>query len=118
MKAEQAAYNASMTKTAQSLTTQFRDIAWAFCLEVWGKALNAARVDADAKLRGTNKVYYPPALRIAPSFAPPPLDLSSTSSASKSTTVPTPTPSAGKEKEQQLSTLVVELKLKVVVEVE
>ena len=35
-KVEQAAYDASMTKTAQSLTSQLRDIARAFCLEVWG----------------------------------------------------------------------------------
>ena len=36
-----------MTKTAQSLTAQLRDVAWAFCIEIWGKALNAARVSAN-----------------------------------------------------------------------
>lgn len=39
--AEQVAYDASMTKVAKSLTTQLRDVARAFCLEVWGQALNA-----------------------------------------------------------------------------
>lgn len=33
-KAEQPVYDASMTKIAQSLTAQFKDVAWAFCLEV------------------------------------------------------------------------------------
>ncbi|XP_065634029.1 GDSL esterase/lipase 5 [Quercus suber] len=73
-----------------------------------GEAFNAARVDADAELRRTNKVYYPPALRIAPSSAPPPPDPSSASSTPKSTTILTPTSSAGKEKEQP-STPIVEL---------
>ena len=33
-KAEQAMYDAGMTKTAQSLIAQLRDVAWALCLEV------------------------------------------------------------------------------------
>lgn len=40
----QAAYIAGMTKTAQILTSQLRDVAQDFCLEVWNKALNVARV--------------------------------------------------------------------------
>jgi len=107
-----------MTKTAQSLTAQFRDIPWAFCLEVWGDALNTAGVSADADLRGTDKVYYLLALSIAPSFAPPSPDPTSASSAPKSTTIPTSTPFAGKEKEQQPPSLVVKLEPKDVVEVE
>ena len=35
-KVEQADYDSGMTKTAQSLTSQLRDIARAFCLEEWG----------------------------------------------------------------------------------
>lgn len=35
-KVEQADYDSGMTKTAQSLTSQLRDVARAFCLEVWG----------------------------------------------------------------------------------
>ena len=111
------AYNAGMTKTAQSLTAQLRDVAGVFCLQVWGEALNAVGVDADAELRETDKVYYPLALRISPSSAPSPPDLSSTSLALKSTTISTPTSSVGKEKEQQPSSLVVELEPKDIVEV-
>ena len=33
-KAEQAAYDAGMTKTTESLTAQLRDVVRAFCLEV------------------------------------------------------------------------------------
>ena len=33
-KAEQAAYDAGMTKAVKRLTAQFRDVAQAFCLEV------------------------------------------------------------------------------------
>lgn len=35
--AEQAAYKAGMTKATERLTTQLRDVAQAFCLEVWGQ---------------------------------------------------------------------------------
>ena len=58
-KAEQIAYDAGMTKTTQSLTIQLKDVARAFCLEVWGEALNTARVSADFDLKGSDKVYYP-----------------------------------------------------------
>ena len=64
--AEQAAYNAGMTKTAKSLTAQLRDVARAFCLEVWGQALNIAMVSTESELRAPYKVYYPLALRLAP----------------------------------------------------
>jgi len=49
-KAEQAAYDARMTKVEESLTAQLRDVARAFCLEVWGQALNAAGVDTKSEL--------------------------------------------------------------------
>ena len=39
---EQVAYDVGMTKAAESLTTQLRDVARAFCLEVWGQALTAS----------------------------------------------------------------------------
>lgn len=72
--AEQVAYDAGMTKAAESLTTQLRDVARAFCLEVWGQALNAARVDANSELRAPEKVYYPPALHLPPTLPPPQAD--------------------------------------------
>ena len=34
--AKQATYDADMTKAVKSLTAQLRDVAHAFCLEVWG----------------------------------------------------------------------------------
>ena len=64
--AEQAAYDAGMTKTTESLTVQLRDIARAFCLEVWSQALSAAGVSIESELRAPNKVYYPLALHLAP----------------------------------------------------
>lgn len=73
-KAKQAAYDVGMTKTAKSLTTQLKDVARAFCLEVWGQALSAARVDTESELRAPDKVYYPPTLRPAPRSPQPPVD--------------------------------------------
>ena len=48
--AEQATYDAGMTKVPESLTTQLRDVAWAFCLEVWGQDLSVTRVSAESEL--------------------------------------------------------------------
>ena len=50
-KAEQAAYDAGMTKMVESLTAQLRDVAWAFYLEMWGQALTITRVSAKLELR-------------------------------------------------------------------
>lgn len=79
-KAKQATYNAGMNKIAQSLITQLLDIAQAFCLKLWGEALNVAGVDANSDLRGSSSIYYPPAHRISPSLTP--LVLGSTSTPS------------------------------------
>ena len=35
-KVEQAAYDVGMIKIAESLTVQLKNVALAFCLEVWG----------------------------------------------------------------------------------
>lgn len=67
-----------MTKTAQSLTDQPRDVAQAFCLEVWGQALSVAGVNTDLELRALDKVYYPPTLRLTPILTQPSADPSST----------------------------------------
>lgn len=95
VKAEQATYNAGMTKTAQSLTAQLRDVAQAFCVEVCGDALNVAGVDVESNLRGANKVYYLLAFRIAPSTTPPPPSPSFASSVPKSTTTSATTLASG-----------------------
>ena len=113
-KAEQAAYDAGMTKAVESLTAQLRDVTQAFCLEVWGQALNAAEVNTESKLRALDKVYYPPALRLAPS----PLQLSAdpssapTSSSTQLASTPSATPAKGKEKKQPSPTNVVEVETK------
>ena len=107
-----------MTKTAQSLTAQLKDVARTFCVEVWSKALNTTGVMANSDLRGANKVYYPPALCLTPSIAPPPPNLSSTSSVPKSTTTSTTKPASRKDKEQPTSTPVVLLESEEVTEVE
>ena len=78
-KAKQDAYDAGMTKIAQSLTAQLWDVVRAFCLEVWGEALNVAGVSAESELRAPDKVYYPLALCFAPSFPQPPVNPNPTS---------------------------------------
>ena len=102
-----------MTKTAQ-----LRDVARTFCAKVWSEALNITGVEVNFDLRGVDKVYYPPALRLTPSIAPSPPNLSSTSSVPKSTTTSTTKPTFGKDKEQPTSTPIVELESEEVVEVE
>jgi len=64
--AKQVAYDAGMNKATKSLTAQLRDIAFVFCLEVWGQALTAAGVGTKSVLRAPDQVYYPPALRLVP----------------------------------------------------
>ena len=114
-KAEQVAYDASMTKsmtkTAESLTAQLKVVAWAFCLEVWGQALNVARISTASELRAPNKVYYPLALRLALSPSQPSTDLGQapTSFSTQPTTTPFATPTKDKEKEQPTPTNVVEV---------
>lgn len=108
----------SITKTAQSLTAQLKDVAQAFCLEVWNEALNAAGVSAKSNLSEAYKVYYSPALCIAPNSAPPSPNPRSVSSVPKSTTTSTTPPYSGKEKEQPTPTPIVELESGVVVKVE
>lgn len=117
-KVEQAAYGANMTKTAQSLIAQLRDVAWAFCAEVWNEAFNTAGVDVAFDLREVDKVHYPPTLCVAPSTTPPPPNPSSTSLAPKFTTTATTMPSPGKDKEHPTPLSIVELESKEVAKVE
>lgn len=117
-KAEHAAYDAGMTKTAQSLTAQLRNVARNFCAEVQSEALNTTGVEADSDLRGADKVYYPPTLCLAPSIALPPPNPSFTSLVPKSTTTSTIKSASEKDKEQPTSMPIVELESEMVVEVE
>lgn len=72
--AEQVAYDAGMKKTAESLIAQLRDIARAFCLEVWGHALDAVGVSTESELQAPDKVYYPSALQLASTPPKPHVD--------------------------------------------
>ena len=116
-KAEQAAYDAGLTKTAQSLTAQLRDVARAFCLEIWGYALTATGVSTKLELRAPNKVYYPPALRLAPSLTQPPIDLSSASTSVQPTTTSATTPATKKGQDQPPLVAVVDVESEEVAEV-
>ena len=66
-----------MTKTAQNLIAQLKDVTQAFCLEIWGHALTAAGVSTKSELRAPDIVYYLPALCLAPSLSQPSADLGS-----------------------------------------
>ena len=60
--------------------------------------------DTESELRAPDKVYHPPALRLAPILPQPPMDPSPTlpSSSKKKDLVPSPTSSKGKEKTKEL----------------
>lgn len=117
-KAEQVAYDAGTTKTSQSLTAQLKDVARAFCAEVWSEAFNAAGVIVDSELRSANRVYYPPTLCLVSNTTPAPPNPSSTSSVPKSSLTSTTMPAYGKDKEQPTPMSTVELESEEVVEVE
>lgn len=93
--AEQTAYDAGMTKAIESFTAQLKDIARAFYLEVWGQALSASGVGTNSEFRAPKKVYYLPALRLAPTPHQHLADSSSvpSSSSDQSTAAPSTTPS-------------------------
>lgn len=93
-----------MTKVVESLTAQLRDAARAFCLEVWGQALNPARVSTESELRAPDTVYYPLILRLAPTLPQPSTNPSSAppSSSDSPDNVPSPTLAKGKEKKKGL----------------
>ena len=108
-----------MAKAAESLIAQLRDVARAFCLEVWGQALTIAGVNTKSELRAPNKVYYPPTLRLAlnpPQSSANP-DSAPTSSSAQPTTTPSATSTKDKEREQQVPTNVVDMETKEVAEV-
>ena len=105
--AEQATYDVSMTKVAESLTAQLRDVARAFCLEVQGQALNAVGVNTESEFWAPSQVYYPLAPHLVPTLPQPPVDPSFAplSSSAQLDLVPFPTSAKGKEKKEELSPL-------------
>lgn len=100
-----------MTKTAESLTAQLRDIAWAFCLEVWDQALIAVGVSTKSELRAPDRVYYLFALNLAPSSSQP------TSSSAQLASTLSAAPVKDKEKEQPPPTKMVDVKTEEAAEV-
>ena len=99
--AEQAAYDASMTKATESLTAQLKDVAQSFCLEVWGQALNAVGVSIESELRAPNKVYYTPALLLVPTSPQPSTNPSSTLASFSNQPAFTSSIAPTKDKEQE-----------------
>ena len=95
-----------MTKAAKSLIAHFRDVAHAFCLEVRGQALNTVGVSTESELQAPNKVYYPFALRLAPTIPQPPVDPSSAppSSSAQPDPIPSPISTKGKKEEKRIAT--------------
>ena len=118
-KAEQVAYDVGMTKAAKSLIAQLRDIARAFYLEVWGQALNSFGVSTESELRASDQVYYPSALRLAPSPSQPSADPSfaPTSSSAQPAFTQSTTPAIDKEKEHPTPTNVADVETEEVIEV-
>ena len=94
---EQAAYDMGMTKATKSLAAQLRDVTWAFCLEVWGQALNATVVSTELKLRAPDK----PALRLVPTPLKPSADPSFAPLSSSNQPASTLSTAPTKDKEQE-----------------
>lgn len=66
--AEQDGYDIEVKETEEALRAQVTRVCRGYCLQVWTQALNLAEVGASSRLRKTENIFYPPALRItAPS---------------------------------------------------
>lgn len=66
--------------------------------------MNVAKVSTESEVRASDKVYYPPALRLAPPSQQPPVDPSFAPlvSLDQPTSVPFSTPTKGKDREKTL----------------
>ena len=74
---------------------------------MWGQALNAMGVNTESEFRAPGKVYYLPALHLAPTLPQPPIDPSFTplSSPTQPNHDSSPTSTKGKEKKKGLPPL-------------
>ena len=74
---------------------------------MWGQALNAAGVSTESEFWAPNKVYYLPALHLAPTLPQPLIDPSFAplSSSTQPDHDPSPTSAKGKEKKKELPPL-------------
>ena len=99
------------------MTAQLRDVAQAFCLEVWGQALTIVEVSTKSELRAPNRVYYPPALRLAPSLPKSLADPSFASVSVQPTITPTTIPATEKGQDQSPPVAIVDVESEEVAEV-
>jgi len=86
---------------------------------VWGQALTAVGVSTESEFRAPNRVYYPPALCLAPSLSQPSVDPSSapTSSLAQPATTLFATPAKEKVKEHPAPVNVMEVETEEAAEV-
>lgn len=52
-----------MVEIEEALKVEVSEIRRNYCLQVWNKALNQAKVEASSALRRAKSVHYPPAIR-------------------------------------------------------
>ena len=66
--AEQDGYDVGVAETEEALRAEVSEVCRRYCLQVWNKAFNQARVKASFTLRRVESVYYPLAI-LTSSFA-------------------------------------------------
>ena len=69
---KQASYALGVEETQSRLTEEFASVARDYCDVTWGKALDAAGVPADSRLRRPESVYYDPEIQPLSDSDPPP----------------------------------------------
>lgn len=68
-KVKQATYNLGQKETATHLKSQILVVCRDFCLWTWNEALDVVGVDPSLELINSEKVFYPPAIKVQV-FAP------------------------------------------------
>ena len=61
--AKQDGYDVGVEETEKALKAEVSEVCRNYCLQVWNKVLNQARVEASFALRRAKSVYYPPVIR-------------------------------------------------------
>ena len=65
--AEQDRYDVRVAKTDKAFKVEVLEVCRSYCLQMWNKALNQARVEASSALRRAESVYYPLAICLSSS---------------------------------------------------
>ena len=73
---EEAAYERGMEDTEKMLAKEVAEVCRDYCTETWAEALNRARVPVDSELRKAESVFFPEAIKEAPTDLPPTIALS------------------------------------------